>query len=165
MNLFENGQIVQAFAPVDLSTAGATGDWFDMSNYRGCNVVVVTAIGTAGDDVTIDMEQATSAAGAGNKDLNFTVVYTKTGATALTGVAQWTKNTQAADDEWTDATGAENQQMIGLYISAEDLDTSNGYTHIRVAADDVGTNAQLGFGIYIGTDPRYPQEPALSAIG
>ena len=147
-NLLENLQISSAFVPVDMQTAANTGDWANMAPFRKIVCVLFKSAGTAGDDPVITLEQATSNAGAGNKALNFTTIYSKVGT--LTSVGQFTKITQAAANTYEDETSAESQAIIAIEIDESDLDTANGYTHIQMSVGDVGSNAQLGCGFYLG---------------
>lgn len=165
MNLFEHGQVVPLIMPVDLNTAAVDGDWINLENYNGANFIVLASIGTAGDDVVVSFDQASDATGTGAKALSvIATIYEKEGATAISAVGQFTKQTQTASDSYESTTGAENEQCLGFYINAAQLDLANGFSHVRLSTSDVGTNAQLGCALCVLTDARYPQEPALSAI-
>jgi len=59
IRLLENIQIVSAFAPGTDINSDAEGDWVSLKNYDGCLVVLHKAAGTAGDDPSIKMQQAT----------------------------------------------------------------------------------------------------------
>lgn len=159
--LIENLQISAGFVPVDMQTTANAGDWFNMKPFRKVLAVLYKAAGTAGDDPVITLEQATSNAGAGNKPLNFTTVYSKVGT--LTGVGQFTKITQASANTYEDETSAEAQAIIAIEIDADDLDTANGFTHIQMSVADVGSNAQLGCVFYLGV-PRIAQEIVESSL-
>ncbi len=113
----ETNDIISAFAPVDMQTAANTGDWISMKNWNHVTVVVFTGIGTAGDDATVTVEQATSIAGASNKALNFTTLHAKRGATALSAVGTWTKVTQGAANTYTHADDAENESIWVIYLN------------------------------------------------
>jgi hypothetical protein len=163
--LLERLQIVSGFPPASLTTA-RTGDVVCMKGYRRCLVVFHGAIGTAGDDPTITITQATDVAYSNPKALNFTEIYVKMDATHLTDVGQWTKVTQAASNTYTDATSAEQEKVWAIEFKAEDLDIKNDFDCIRAAIGDVGTNAQIGALFYILGDPVNSVAPAdmLSAI-
>jgi hypothetical protein len=163
--LLERLQIVSGFPPASLTTA-RTGDVVCMKGYRRCLVVFHGAIGTAGDDPTITITQATDVAYSNPKALNFTEIYVKMDATHLTDVGQWTKVTQAASNTYTDATSAEQEKVWAIEFKAEDLDVKNDFDCIRAAISDVGTNAQIGALYYILGDPVNSAAPAdmLSAI-
>lgn len=156
--LLENLNIASAIVPVDLSSGANAGDWIDVSNYQEFAIVVFKAAGTAGDDPTLTVEQATAAAGTGNQALNFTEIYTKQD-TALTSVGTWTKVTQAAGNTYTDATSAEDQAIWAIQFKTSELDVADGYTHVQASLDDVGTNGQVGCAFIILGEPRYAESP------
>ena len=141
-HLVQNAQIISAFVPVDLQDGANDGDWVNMENHNHVAVVFFKAAGTAGDDPTLTITQATDNSGSGEKALNFTRVYTKTGA--QTSTTQFTVVDQSAANTYTDATSAEAQAIWVVEIDAQDLDVTNGFTHVQASVADVGTNAQLG---------------------
>lgn len=151
---------VSAIAPLDLQTA-RDGDWVNLKNYSGCEIVVFKGVGTAGDDPDITIEQATDAAGANGKVLNaITRVHSKQ-ATALTSIGTWTTTTQTADELYdADGTSAESQAIYVFSFATEMLDVDNGFDWVRVRIADVGGNAQLGCALYVLVGPRYPSAPA-----
>ena len=163
--LLERLQIVPGFPPASLTTA-RTGDVVCMKGYRRCLVLFHGALGTAGDDPTITLAQGTDVAFGTNKALTFTTIYVKMDATKLTDVGQWTKVTQVAAATYTDATSAEQEKMWAIEFKAEDLDVKNDYDCIRASISDVGTNAQIGYVMYILGDPVLSTAPEsmLSAI-
>jgi hypothetical protein len=153
--------IEAAFVPVDMQTGANNGDWASMKDYRRCLVVLFKAAGTAGDDPVFKLQQATDNAGTGAKDLNFTVVYEKVGT--LASVAQFTRTTQSAATSYTNAASAEGQAIMVVEVKDADLDVSNDFTHIQLSVADVGSNAQLGCGLYIMCDPRTAQQIPVDA--
>lgn len=160
----EQANIVPAFVPVNLSAAANNGDYVSMKNYGRCVIVFFAGAGTAGDDPTLTVQQATAVAGTSAKALNFTRIDTKQGAD-LAAVGVFTTVTQAAGNTYTDATSAEVQKLWVIEIKAEDLDTANGFDCINASvadADPDGTNAQLGCILYILHGSRYM--PPGSAI-
>lgn len=163
MRLTSIAQIVSGFVPVDMQTGANDGDWVSLANHRHCAVVLFKAIGTAGDDPTLTIEQATDNAGAGAKGLNFTEIYTKQGA-LLTALGQFTRVTQTAASTYTDAVSAELQAIWVVEFDDNDLDADNDFDHIRGRVADVGGNAQLGCLFYVLGEPRYAKEPQVSAL-
>lgn len=151
--------IVPGVVPVDLQGA-QTGDYVSLKNHQGALVVFFKGAGTAGDDPTLEIQQATSVAAGSAKDLNgFITIYKKQGA-ALTGVGSWTKVTQTADEDFVgDATSAEEQGLYAAWIPADLLDVDNGFDCIQVNVKDVGNNAQLGCVLYILCGLRYQDAP------
>ncbi len=164
LQLAQDGQIVQAFAPVDLNTAGAAGDWINLALYRRVTVIFTCGVGTAGDDPTLELKQATDNAGAGAKALDFTAIFSKVGATALSGVGVFTENTQAASNTYVDATSAENEAMFVIELDAEMLDVDNDFGHVQLNILDDLANAQLAHAVYVLHGARYLSGVAKSAI-
>jgi len=149
----QNSQIVSGFVPVDMQAGANTGDWVSVENFNHLSIVFFKAAGTAGDDPTITVSQATDAAGTSSKALNFTRIYTKQGT--LSSVANFTLTTQSAANTYTDATSAEVQAIWVVEFDADDLDVSSGFTHVQASVADVGSNAQVGACLYLATEPRY----------
>lgn len=146
----ESHQISAGFVPIDLQAGSNDGDWFNMAGFDSVVCIFFKAAGTAGDDPTVTMSQATSNAGGGATGLSFTRVDVKQGT--LTSVAQFTTVTQSAASTYTDATSAEIQAIWVVEVSAEDL--ADGYKFVRMRVSDVGSNAQLGACLYIGRGAR-----------
>lgn len=162
--LVENAQIAAAILPVNLATAVNNGDWVSLKNYGHVAIVVIKDGGTAAEDPSFTVRQATDVAGTGAKALNFTRVDKKQAADVQT-VAQFTKVTQAASNTYAgDGTSAEDEMIVVIEFDADELDTENGFDCVQLQIPDVGAAAQLAAAIYILTEPRYGQEPALGAI-
>lgn len=162
--LLERVQIVPVMLPVDLDTAAITGDYVSLKNYSRCCILLLCGDGTAGSDVAALLYQATDVAGTSAKVLNALEtgrIYTKEHATALTGVGQWTKETQAtADEQWAPADSGEQVLLWGLEIKASDLDVDGGFDCIRCDFSDPGA-AKIGAALYILYDPSYQAAPEL----
>ena len=163
----EEHQIVVATVPVDFATGDNTGDWVNMANYRSLVYVVATGIGTAGNDIVIDANQATDNSGTSVKALAaITRIDHKVGATAISAVGTFTTVTQTAAASY-DSVGideAENEALLVIELDAANLDTDNGFTHVRIDVADVGTGAHLGAAFYILRHPRHPQGTLGTAI-
>lgn len=147
--ILENMDVISGFLPVDLQTGANTGDWISLSNIDRFAVIFFKGVGTAGDDPTLTIQQATAVAGTGAKALDFTTIYTKQD-TVLTSVGQWTKVTQAAANTYTDATSAEDAALWAVEFTGADLDANNDFDCINASVADVGGNAQLGCLLYLG---------------
>jgi hypothetical protein len=160
--LTEETQLVAAIIPVDLSTAANNGDWVSLKNYDELDIIIFKAAGTAGDDPVITLKQASDVAGTGAKALNFTRVDAKVGV--QTGIGQFTKNTQAAGNTYTDLVSAEAQGIFVIHVEAQDLDKANGFDCVQVSIPDVGANAQLGCALYVLSEARYAGQFPPSAI-
>lgn len=154
MKLLEIAQIVVGFVPVDMQAGANAGDWVNMKHFDHCVVMLTKAAGTAGDDPVLKLEQATDVTGAGVKDLDvIDRIFVKQGV--QTTISNFTEVTQAADEDYTELTSAENQALWVVEIDAEQLDADGGFTCLRASVADVGGNAQLGVLHYILMRARY----------
>lgn len=169
--LLESIQIVTAFPPSDINT-DATGDWVSLKNYDGCLVVFHKAAGTAGDDPSLLMQQATDVAGTSAKALNFTTLYAKVGATALSAIGTFTKYTFTATNDLdlvsvggTDILADVGETLCVLDIRASDLDVAGGFDCIQLSieGDDIG-NSTYADAFYLLYGARFPDPTSLSAI-
>jgi len=161
--LFDNAQLVAGFIPTDMQTAANNGDYVTMKNYNKCAIIFYKAIGTAGDDPTITVQQATTVAGGSVKALNFTTIKVKQGAD-LAAVAQFTNTTQVAANTYTDATSAELAAIWVIEFDASELDVAGGFDCLRATVADIGGNPQLGCLLYILSSPRYADATMVGAI-
>jgi hypothetical protein len=157
----EQAQIVPAFVPVNLATAANPGDWVSMKGFARCTIIFVAGAGTAPDDATITVSQATAVAGTGSKALTFTRIDVKQGAD-LAAIGDFTTVTQAAATSYTSDTSAETQNLWVIDIRAEELDENNGFDCVQASIGDVGTAAKIGTVLYILWGSRYM--PPGSAI-
>ena len=171
-HILEKLQIAQGFLPVDMSAGANAGDWVSLKNYGRVAIVLFKEPGTAGNDPTITLQQATDVSSTGAKALNITRVDKKQAASDLLAVGQFTKST--ADDPetndtfstntWTNTDLAEQAAIIVIDVKAEDLDIDNGFDCVRVTIADVGTTGQLGALLYLLHEPRFATDPLPSAI-
>jgi hypothetical protein len=144
-----------------------TGDYISLKGYGKVGFLFVKEAGTAGDDPTLSLLQASDVSGTGAKVLNAISEYwIKQAATSLASTATFTRTTQTADDQIAgNATSAEQVVMIYFEVDAEQLDVDNGFDCIRVdVALAASGGAQWGTGLYFLLDPRYPQATSLTAI-
>lgn len=172
-DLMESINIVSAFAPGTDINSDAEGDWVSLKNYDGCLVVFHKAAGTAGDDPSIKLEQATAVAGTSSKALTFNHIYHKIGATALSAIGTHTKVelTTATDDldlvsvNSTDLLTDVGETLIVVNVRASDLDVDNSFDCLRlvIEGDDIG-NATLASAYYVLYNCRFPGNPTPSAI-
>lgn len=173
IDLMEQINIVSAFVAGSDANADLTGDWVSLKGYAGCLVYLKKPVGTAGDDLSIRLQQATAVAGTGAKALNFNHIYHKIGATALTGVGSFTKVelTTATDDlDLVSVNGVDlltdiNETQIVVNVRSSDLDVDNGFDCINliIEGDDIA-NALIISADYILYGARYPQASPQSAI-
>ncbi|QDU53534.1 hypothetical protein [Gimesia panareensis] len=162
----ESHDIIPAFMPADLSTTANTGDRVNLQNYERCTFVLLASIGTAGDDPVISALQHDAATSGNSKALNFTRIRHKVGATDLDTVGQFSLVEQSATSSYDTGgiDGAENEALIAVEVRASDLDTENGFTFVSFDVADVGSNTQLGAGLYILQGAGYVNEIRESAI-
>ena len=156
-------QIAAGFVPVNLATAANNGDWVSFADFNRLAIVLFKGAGTAGEDPTITVEQATAAAGTGNKALNFTTVYKKQGAD-LAAIGQFTTVTQAAGNTFTHDALAEEQAIVVIDVKSSDLDVNNGYQFVQAKIADVGSGAQIGCVLYLAYGAKYQQATLPSIL-
>lgn len=164
--LLENAQLVEGWPIVDLKTGANTGDWVSLKNYKHVAIVFISSVGTNGDDPTLTVNQATTVAGGSSKALTFTTICRKQAATDLSGTGTWTVTTQAAANTYTQTDAAEQDLIWVVEFDSDQLDVDNGFVCVNATVADIGANAQLGYLLYILTEPRYPAGVAnmLTAI-
>lgn len=149
-SLFEMGiDIVPDVIAGDANT-DLTGDWVNLKNHDRAYLLLIKPAGTAGDDLSIHLQQATVAAGSDAKDLNFSKLWYKKAASSndFTAAGVWTAvelTTPTADldlvsvngvDLATDTVGA----VIIVEVLAESLDVNGGFKFVNniIEGDDIG---------------------------
>ena len=152
-HLIEEYNIVPLFNPIDLQGASGghiTSDWIRMTGPRAA-ILFYKTNGTAGDDPTLTILQATAAAGTGSKALNVaTYVYRKEEVAAnLLTTALFTRTTQSSTNTYTNATSAESSLLWVVCFSAKDMDVDGGFCFFSATVADVGSNAQIGCALAI----------------
>jgi hypothetical protein len=173
VDLMESINIVPAWVPGTDINSDAAGDWVSLKHYDGCLVVFHKAAGTAGDDPSVVLNQATDVSGTGSKALNFNHIYHKIGATALSAVGTFTKvelATETADLDLVSVNSVDlltdvGETIIVVNVRATDLDVDNSFDCLQftVEGDDVA-NATLSAAYYILYNCRYPGPTPPSAI-
>lgn len=149
----ENNQVVTGFVPVDMQGGANDGDWVNLALFDHCTIFLFKAAGTAGDDPTLTLMQATDVTGAGGKPLSqIDRVFVKQGT--QTAIGQFTEVDQALANTYTDTTSAEAQALWAVEIDAEMLDAENGFTCLKGSVADIGSNPQLGCMFYVLSGPR-----------
>lgn len=161
--LIEFMQIAGCIVPVNLATAANAGDWVSMADFDRIAIVIFKGVGTAGEDPTITLQQATDASGTGAKALNFVRVDVKQGA-LLTAIGEFTTTIQTAANTYTNATLAETQAIIVIDVMASDLDVNNSFKFIQASIADVGTDSQIGCGLYLAYGCRYQSKTLPSVL-
>jgi hypothetical protein len=157
----EQAQIVSAIVPISLDAGANNGDYVSLKNYERCTVVFFKAAGTAGDDPTVTLYEATAVDGTGAQVLAaIDKVYVKQGT--LTSVGTFAVTTQDAASTYTDATSAEAQAIWAFDVRASDL--TEGFDCLQIRVNDVGTNAQIGCALYILWGAKHGKAVLASAI-
>ena len=132
-----------------------------MEGYHAADVIFFKGVGTAAQDPVITIQQATTDAGGGVKDLNISEYYLKQGTllstTSIGGL--WTKTTQTATNAWAfDGDSAEEQGLYGIHIETDQMDVTGGFKWFTVNIADVGGNAQLGCILAVLYPGRYKDD-------
>ena len=123
--------VVGAVDPDAYAAGTYTTGWIAAKDFHSFMAIVMA--GTLGTNATLDakLEQATSAAGAGAKDVSGTAI---------------TQMTQAGTDK------SDKQAIVNL--RQEQLDVANGFTHFRLSMTVATATSDAG-GIVFGMDERY----------
>jgi hypothetical protein len=164
---FPNSKFVEManiISGVPLDTQGASGlstPYVSMKNYRRAVVVLTGAAGTGSDAAIITLLQASAVAGTGEKALNVTEFWAKSGAD-LKAVGTFTRSTQAAGNTVTGGVITE-QKCVVVDITDDMFDTANGFDCLKVTVADTGAaGAQLGLLQVILMEPRI--RPVVSPL-
>jgi len=162
--LVEGVNIVPAFLPVDTDT-DQTGDYVCLKNYGKVGILFIKAAGTATDDPTLTLYEATTVAGGSAAVLTkIDTHWIKQAATSLAATSTFTKTAQTlASTIVFDATSAEQTLIDYFEIRADQL--SAGFDCIRVdVANAASAGSQYATVVYLLLDPSYPQGTAIDAI-
>jgi hypothetical protein len=135
-NPSDRATIAGVINPQSLAPGSASTGWVSMATYSAVQGVVVVGAITATGTVDAKLEQATSAAGAGAKDVTGKAI------TQLT------------------AAGTDSNKQAVLNCGAEELDVNNAFTHVRLTVTTAAA-AALVAGLLLGHDARY--QPATDA--
>lgn len=149
--IIEKYQLHSAFLPKDLQNGASTGKWVGIAKNQQLTIIFFKADGTAGDDPVLHLEQAEDISGTGAKDLDFQHYYLKQGTLLTTpGTANFSffKSGKSLNNDLPfDAVSAEQELLAAIVIDFEQLD--EGFNHVRVICDDVGSNEQFGCALYL----------------
>lgn len=131
--LHKQAQIAAVIDPDAYAAASHSSGWVDMATYEA--ILAIVFAGTLGASATLDakLEQATSAAGAGAKDIAGKAI---------------TQLTQA---------GTDSDKQALIECRSEDLDVDNGFTHVRLTITVATATSDAG-GLILGFAPRYEQD-------
>lgn len=171
-NFFEAGgdfvpDLINQDANSDLS-----GDWVSLENYDRAYLVLIKPSGSAGDDLSIVVNQATDNSGTGSKAVTFRHVWYKVGT--MTAQTQWTYadlgTTGSSDLDLvsvggTDIASDSSAAVVIVEVNSDLLDVSGGFKFIQVSyeGDDIG-NALVINSHWILHGGKYPRNVPLSAL-
>lgn len=149
--LFENGfdfipDVINGDANSDV-----TGDWINVENCERAYLLLIKPAGTAGDDLSIVINQATTAAGGSSKAVTFYRLWHKVGT--MTAVGQWTKVELASGSsdldlvsvDGTDIASDSSAAVVVVEVIIEQhVDCNGGFKFLQATyeGDDIG-NALL----------------------
>ena len=151
---FDVGSVI---VPIDLADGANTGHRIHLMNYGAVTFVGYITTGTAAEAPTFDLKEANAATGGTSQDLDVIDEYwTKTEAT-LDGDETWTRVTQTAASEVTDATWDDaNQLIVAFKVRAEQL--TDAFEWVSVDVADTGT-AHIGCVFAIMHDLKVMRSP------
>lgn len=152
--------IAKVVVPIDLASGAKTGTRVHLKDYEGVAFVYVADIGTADEDVDLDIQQHNVATAGTPADLDVvTQWWSKRDATALDNTETWTKHTQAAGSEVDlGADEGEAEVLAVVEVTADQL--SDGYEWVSVNTTDAGTTTgKLGTIIAILYGPKVQRSP------
>lgn len=126
----DRAAIVGVIDPDAYAASTVTTGWVDVSGWQQLMAIVAVGDMVATSTVDAKIEQATSAAGAGAKDVSGLAI---------------TQLTQAGSDD--------NKQAI-INVKQTDLDFNNDFQFVRLSVT-IGTAGSDLAGLLLGFDPRY----------
>ncbi len=154
--------IVPCIVPVSLDGGPTTGLRVSLKDCESVDFVVMTAVGTGGEDIVIDIQQANAAAAGTAKDLDvITHLFYKSEA-IIDADELWVEQTQAIASEIAVTALypiAEEQDIAVIHVEAADMDFANGFYWAFLTIADT-PNIQLGCCIAIRTGLLVQRKPS-----
>jgi len=149
-----------------------TGDWVNLENYERAYLLLIKPAGTAGDDLSIVINQATDNAGTGSKAVTFQRVWYKVGT--MTAQNTWTYvdlgATGSADLDLvsvggTDIASDSSAAVVLVEVMADSLDVNAGFKFVQSSyeGDDIA-NALLINSHWVLCGSAYPRNVPLTAL-
>ncbi len=140
--LIERCDPERAFGPLNITGAATAGAWNRMVGHR--MLIVLQTGAWAGGSSAITLEQATAAAGTGNKALGMTRVWKKTnGLFSEVAVASNTFDVDTAN------------ALYVIEVQSDELDVNGNYAYVQVKSASPGANADYLSAYYHHGDLRY----------
>lgn len=161
------GGISIALPPVNLATAANNSLWASMRDINdSLFLLAYFGAGTATQDITITLTQATSSAGANSKALVVKEAWFKRGSTAFTAGNAATRDvfvkspgfnrevSAANYNTATDRVATTNEFLALIRISPKDVDLVNNFRYVRASFNQPAA-AQLGVAFWIPNGNAY----------
>ena len=139
--LGERSWIMPLMAPVNMKTANFSSRIIDMGEYFQVSIVAVTGKGTAGEDISINMQQVDDQSNA--KDIKVKTVFFAQSGDWGTRLGGYRRENNWNSAHITDTTSAEQDTVWVWSVNAADLDVQNGYTKVQISMNKTA-NDQLG---------------------
>lgn len=129
--------IAPAVVPANLCAGNITGHRVSIKRAGAVTFVVFAAVGTAGDDLAVDLREHTAASGGTSYDLDIIDhYYLKSAVTLANGTDEWSEVTQTAASEIADAggagTSAEEQNLLVIEVRADQLRSTCSYISLDI---------------------------------
>lgn len=147
------------------------GDWVNLKNYEKAYFLLLKPAGTAGDDLSIALQQALTAAGGSAKALTFSKLWYKIGTMSAQG--QWTRvdlATPSSDLDLVSVNGVDlasdtSAAAFLVEVLAESLDINNGFRFVQalIEGDDI-SNALIITTLWIMAGGRFQGAIPLSPL-
>lgn len=123
--------------PADAVAGAITGKRVRLNRASGVTIVVVAGAGST-DILDVDLQEHSAATGGTSQDLDIIDHYYLKDETTLDGDETWTKVTQSAASEITNAGSASAEQILVIEVDATQL--SDGFEYVSLNVPDLGTN-------------------------
>lgn len=165
-----------ALAPVDLAAAAANTNYASVRDINRCLALLFFCrVGASGENVTVSLQQATTAGGANAKAMQLERLFFKKGAPTFATapavndkfVASPLATKEAPIASWataTDRVAATNEFMGMILIRPHDLDMAGGFSYVRAQFTDPGATAQLAFALWLPEGLAYAGQTAPSIL-
>jgi hypothetical protein len=161
--LFDH-HIVPAVIPIaDAFAGGINTEAVSLANYRRATLIIQTgAIEDAGISNLLKLQACTAADGTGATDMAFTrrvLPYT-------TSVDTWGAKTDAAATGYNFAAGTPAANAVWMAeVTADELQAAlDGALFVRANIAETANKTVTASGLWILSDPRYPQSVPVGAI-
>ena len=144
--------------PVNLQTGTNNGHRIHLANYGAVTFVGYLANGSAGNAPVFDLQEHDANTAGTSQDLDVIDEYWHKEAASLAGTETWTRNTQTAASEVTDADWDDaNEVLIAFKVRAEEL--SDGFEWVSIQVAQPGGGSPLGCVLAIMHDLKVARSP------